>query len=85
LEGISEGSSKRSGRSNSCLEALEADEKGSRKGPEGPEKIKGWKPEGEGPVILLMHKIKFSDRNPDSRRVAKSVVDVIHARPEAYD
>jgi hypothetical protein len=34
--------------------------------------------------VSVFHKIKFSDRNPDSR-VAKSVVDVIHARPEAYD
>jgi hypothetical protein len=52
--GIREGSSKRSGRSNSCLKALKADEKGPQKGPEGPEKVKGQKLEGEGPVVLLM-------------------------------
>ena len=38
-------------RFGSCLEAAE---KRSIKGAEGPEKGKGRKPEGEGPVILLM-------------------------------
>ena len=50
-EGIREGSSERSERFGSCPEA---DRKDSWKGPAGLEKDKGQKPEGEGPVILLM-------------------------------
>ena len=36
--------------------------------------------------VSVFHKIKFSDRNPDSHvATGRSVVDVIHARPEAYN
>jgi len=39
----------------SCGSCVEAAGKGYQQGQEGPEKGKGRKPEGKGPVILLMH------------------------------
>ena len=51
------GSSERCKRCSSFSSFLKAARKRSQKGPEGPEKRKGRKPEGKGPVILLMREV----------------------------
>jgi hypothetical protein len=47
-------SGKSFGSCSSCSSCLEAARKGYQQGLEGPEKGKGRKSEGKGPVILLM-------------------------------
>ena len=57
-------------RCKSFGSGLEAARKGRQKGPAGPEKEKGRKPEGKGPDVLLMH----AHREPVERRDARGVL-----------